>query len=96
MTTTPSAKDPNNELLPPAEMLRRLAISESGFVFDPVSGHSFTTNDTGLAILRLLQKEQSIDPVLTTLEQDFEVAPRDLERDVLEFIGMLREQLGAA
>ena len=96
MTTTRSTKNSTNELLPPVEMLRRLAISESGFVFDPVSGNSFTTNDTGLVILRLLQKEQSIDPVMNALEQDFEVTPRELERDVLEFIGMLREQLGAA
>ena len=28
--------------LPNAELLRRLAVSDSGFVFDPVSGDSYT------------------------------------------------------
>ena len=33
---------PDAELLPPLEVLNRLAVSESGFVFDPASGHNFT------------------------------------------------------
>ena len=36
-------------------LFQRLASSESGFVFDPVSGQSYTVNETGLALLRLLQ-----------------------------------------
>jgi hypothetical protein len=29
---------------------KRLALSESGFVFDPVSGQSFSVNETGRVI----------------------------------------------
>jgi hypothetical protein len=77
--------------IPSADSLRRLAISESGFVFDPVSGHNFTVNDTGLVILRRLQQNQDFPQLLQDLQQEFEANPSDIERDVIEFIGMLRE-----
>ncbi|MEA2079323.1 MAG: PqqD family protein [Pseudomonadota bacterium] len=79
--------------VPGIEVMRRLAISESGFVFDPVSGHSFIANETGHEVLRLLQRDMRLDQVLDSLEQEYEASPRELERDVLEFIGILRKQL---
>lgn len=77
--------------IPPAESLRRLAISESGFVFDPVSGHNFTVNDTGLVILRRLQKDQDFSRLLQELQEKYDAESSEIERDVIEFIGMLRE-----
>jgi hypothetical protein len=43
---------------------KRLAVSESGFVFDPVSGQSFSVNETGLVVLHLAQQEQDLDKLL--------------------------------
>ena len=84
----------NNNPFPPLNSLQRLAISESGFVFDPVSGHNFTVNETGLTILRSLQKSTELDPLLNMLTDAYEVSPRELERDVLEFAGELRDYIG--
>ena len=81
-------------ILPSSQSLRRLAISESGFVFDPVSGHHFTVNETGLEILRQLQKEQDLPQLLAFLGQEYSVGTRELERDVVEFAGMLRKFIG--
>ena len=80
--------------LPSAQSIHRLAISESGFVFDPMSGHHFTVNETGLEILRLLQKEQDLDALLAKLAREYSASPKELERDVLEFAGMLRRFVG--
>lgn len=80
--------------LPSTQSLRRLAISESGFVFDPMSGHHFTVNETGLEILRHLQKDQDLSGLLALLGQEYSVGTRELERDVLEFAGMLRKFVG--
>lgn len=77
--------------IPSVDTLRRLAISESGFVFDPVSGHNFTVNSTGLVILRRLQQEQNFPELLNQLQNEYDAIPSDIERDVIEFIGMLRE-----
>jgi hypothetical protein len=83
----------SQELLPPAASIRRLAVSESGFVFDPYSGRSFTVNETGIAILRALQQELSLDGLREQLAADFEVAPQTLERDLSEFLRSLKDQL---
>ena len=79
---------------PPLSSLQRLAISESGFIFDPVSGHNFTVNETGLSILRLVQKDTEVAPLLEKLAMEYEATPRVLERDVLEFAGLLRDYVG--
>lgn len=77
-----------------SDNLRRLALSESGFVFDPVSGQSFTVNDTGLELLRLLQKSPDEQHILDHLEQAYAGERSDMARDLDEFIASLREQLG--
>jgi hypothetical protein len=86
--------DDSTNPFPPLTSLQRLAISESGFVFDPVSGHNFTVNETGLTILRLAQKDNELTPLLEKLAIDYEASPRVLERDVLEFAGLLRDYVG--
>jgi PqqD family protein of HPr-rel-A system len=86
--------DKPGALLPSSQSLRRLAISESGFVFDPMSGHHFTVNETGLEILRHLQKDRDMQELLALLAQEYSVGTRELERDVLEFAGMLRKFVG--
>ena len=86
--------DKKDSPFPPLTSLQRLAISESGFVFDPVTGHNFTVNETGLAILRLLQKDNQVSALLEKLGKDYEATSRVLERDVLEFAGLLRDYVG--
>lgn len=76
--------------------ISRLAISASGFVFDPVSGQSYTANDSALAILKALpsdlqQSTHLSEPLLSILRQQFDATDALLERDVLEFLGVLRE-----
>jgi len=90
----PEHEDFNSNPFPPLSNLQRLAISESGFVFDPVSGHNFTVNETGLSILRLLQKDTELKYLITQLSNEYEASQRDIERDVLEFASILRDYVG--
>ena len=82
-----------SNLLPDSRVLERLAVSESGFVFDPVSGHSFSVNETGLEILRNLLVSRKLDSLREQLVQEYDVDETTLERDLLEFLGSLRDQL---
>jgi len=77
-----------------AESLQRLAISESGFVFDPASGQSFTVNETGLTLIRLLQKNSDIQLVIEQLRQEYDIGTPELERDIEDFQDELGELLG--
>ena len=67
-----------------------LAISDSGFVFDPVSGTVFTVNSTGRAILTILKKGATNSEISEALSTEFDVAENDVERDIDEFLDMLR------
>ena len=72
------------------EILRRLAVSESGFVFDPVSGNSYTVNGTGLAILRLIQGGLSSGEIVDALQKQFAVDAMTAEQEVVTFTLELR------
>jgi hypothetical protein len=74
----------------PSDIINRLAINESGFVFDPVSGQSFTINESGRAILRLARMKRSAHQIAEQLVTEFEVPLHVCERDVLEFAAVLR------
>ena len=76
------------------ELFHRLALSESGFVFDPVSGQSFTVNETGIELLRLFQKISDISTIQNALLETYDVQSNELERDINDFISSLSELMG--
>jgi PqqD family protein of HPr-rel-A system len=72
--------------------LRELALSDSGFVFDPMTGHTFTVNPSGLHILRSLKDGVEPEKIATSLAEGFDLAEgEDPVRDVQDFIMQLRE-----
>jgi hypothetical protein len=71
--------------------LKDLAISESGFLFDPHSGATFTLNNSGRSILRLIQDGKGIEEIESVLREKFEVGEEDLRSDIYEFVNLLKE-----
>jgi hypothetical protein len=76
------------------DILKRLAISESGFIFDPVTGESFTANLTALAILQLARNGEGPRGLAEALAREFEVEVEEAERDLIEFACQLRRAIG--
>jgi hypothetical protein len=75
------------------QRLRDLAISESGFVFDPFTGTTFSVNPTGQFILLKLREGADAAGIERELTRTFELyGDDDPARDVHEFLGLLREQ----
>lgn len=72
--------------------LQDLALSESGFVFDPSSGATYTANRTGLLIIYALREGLSRAAVVARLRQSFRCPGADLESDVGEFSRLLVQQ----
>ncbi len=70
--------------------LARLAINDEGFIFDPVTGNSFTTNRVGLWILKQLKEGKEPPQIWQEMTERFEVDPETAERDLTDFIGQLR------
>lgn len=74
------------------DRLKALAVSETGFVFDPRTGHSYTVNATGLAMLAAMKDGLPIDEIATRLRDEFDVVSEGVEEDVLTFLDLLAEQ----
>ena len=73
------------------QRLKDLAVSESGFVFDPYTGSSFNTNATGCVILEGLRDGLERPAILARVEDEFDADGSDLDRDLDEFVFLLRE-----
>jgi AcrR family transcriptional regulator len=92
MTQLPWDKQNMGEVaLPAKDVLQRLALNDSGFVFDPVSGLSFTANSVALFVLRFLQHNDDIDSLFKEIEAEFDVNRNEAERDLTEFFAQLRK-----
>ncbi len=73
------------------QKLRDLAISETGFLFDPYTGSTFSANEPGLTVLEGLREGLGVADIATRLRESFDVpAAADVERDVGEFVHLLR------
>ena len=70
--------------------LNRLAINDEGFIFDPETGSSFTVNQTGLFILKLLKEGKSQEEIVEALTQEFDVSREEAARDLIDFLEQLR------
>ncbi len=70
---------------------KNLAVSESGFIFNPSTGDSFSVNGIGAEILELLRADNNLENILNTLSQKYEVEKPVLEKDVDDFLMLLRD-----
>ncbi|MDX8394470.1 MAG: PqqD family protein [Mariprofundales bacterium] len=80
-----------NDLFPDVDTVKQLALNDSGFVFDPVNGRSFTANSIGLFVLRELQKGHDMAAMLDIITDEFDVDARTAERDITDFASQLRK-----
>ncbi|MFO0650768.1 MAG: PqqD family protein [Polyangiales bacterium] len=72
------------------QRLKDLAVSDTGFVFDPFSGSTFTANASALCILDGLKRAHDRDTIAASLRERFEIGDEDLSRDIDDVIASLR------
>ena len=73
------------------DKLSVLAISDSGFIFDPVTGHSYTANATGLKILELLKTGKSEDEIKAVIMDEFDASDDEVTVDIQDFVENLKK-----
>lgn len=72
--------------------LKDLAISETGFIFDPMSGATFTVNAAGACIINCLREGRRRPEIIARLRSTFTVEEADLDSDLGEFVRLLVQQ----
>ena len=76
-----------------SQRLKDVAISDSGFLFDPVTGLTFSVNPVGRFMLEQLRDGLDGPAVVDALKDAFDINDRDdLTRDLKEFVRLLKEQ----
>ena len=68
-----------------------VAISETGFVFDPTTGDSYSLNQIGTEIIELMKQDKTEEFIKDVLLEKYEIDKSNLERYFFDFVTMLRE-----
>lgn len=67
-----------------------IAVSENGFIFNPVTGDSFTLNTTGMQIIAMLKTGKTMEHIKEALASEYDVDAMVLERYLEDFIAELK------
>jgi len=73
------------------KLKRNIAISESGFLFDPTGGESYSLNEVGLEIVNLMRDKKSNQEIASIIAENYEVDQDDFEKYFFDFLGMLKQ-----
>ncbi len=67
-----------------------IAVSDSGFIFNPDTGESYTVNPIGAKIIQMLKDGKMSPEISGELLNDYNVEASTLEKDIDDFTGLLR------
>ena len=70
---------------------KNIAVSETGFVFDPTSGESYSINPVGQEILEQMKDGRSGEEISKAMTGEYEIDAASFEKYYYDFIGMLRQ-----
>jgi len=70
---------------------KNIATSESGFIFNPSTGDSFSANPMANEIIQSLKEGQSIQKIKASITDRYDVDVFQLEKDLDNFVLQLRE-----
>jgi len=69
---------------------KNIAISDSGFIFNPLSGDSFSVNPIGLQVLKLLKEGKLETDIIKEIENEYLIDRNTIEKDLYDFNIMLQ------
>lgn len=71
------------------KLKNNIAISETGFIFHPETGESFTVNPMGQEIMDLLREGKTRDEIMNHILDVYQTDEDTFERDFQDFLGQL-------
>lgn len=72
------------------KILKNIAISDAGLVFNPDSGEFFSTNPIGMEIINMIREGKSDKAISESILERYTAEPSIFENDLQDFIGILR------
>ena len=72
------------------DIRKNIAVSENGFIFNPLTGDSFSVNQTGVFILRKMKEGDSNEDIMKALQAEYELDTYTAEKDLYDFLSLLK------
>ena len=73
------------------KLKKNIATSEEGFIYNPGTGDSFTTNPIGTDIISLLKEENTIPDIIESLSEKYDVDKHQFEKDLDDFVSQMKD-----
>ena len=70
---------------------KNIALSESGFVFDPSTGDSYSLNEQAREIIFLMNKEMGVEEITEKMMEIYDIDKPGFEKYFYDFIGALKQ-----
>ncbi len=70
---------------------KNIATSEAGFIFNPASGDSFSSNPIGSDILFHFKEDKTRQDIIMEICTKYEVDKNQFEKDLDDFLSQLRD-----
>lgn len=70
---------------------KNIATNEFGFIFNPSTGDSFSSNSTAAEIIQLLKTQHSIAEIKKIILEKYDIEKSVIEKDIEEFMIILKE-----
>jgi hypothetical protein len=67
-----------------------IAINDNGFLFDPNTGESYTTNPVAREIIFMMKRQLPVGEIKTEIIAKYDVDEITLEKNLIDFMAMLR------
>ncbi len=67
-----------------------IAISETGLIFNPRTGESFTINPVGMDLIKLIRQGRSPEEIKKIMLDDYDTDAENFDKDYSEFLLLLR------
>lgn len=73
------------------KLKRNIATSGEGFIFNPGTGDSFSTNPIGAEIITLLKDEKPLQVIIDTICTKYDVDQSTFEKDLDDYLSQLKD-----
>ncbi len=66
-----------------------IAVSDTGFLFDPTTGDSYNLNQTGVEIIQMIKDGKSEKEIIKAFTEKYDVDEITFEQNLYDFLRML-------
>lgn len=70
---------------------KNIAISESGYIFNPSTGESFSVNPIGIEIFNFIKEGKQFDEIEQLVLSKYNTDKDTFDKDYHDFIGFLKQ-----